>query len=327
MPCREQGKEYEFFTTPRLNAVGTGDDHACISLEEDGPRISTLVQTQHVEGQDWRPLVAYLSSSRPNHHRHDCPYRQIWLHLLGYLVRPSHAALFFEKLRGRNFHGRWMPEGLQLGSGRDFVSEYPWAPSFKLPDEEVFRSRGSSTQSLRLRRLLSSDALHNALRCPSSVFAGIPDLLSADALRGFLLPAWNDLFSEWQYDASLDGAGVSVRVPARLLLGDELWLDGRGSFHESDDRIVFLDPSVGMNGPSALMVDVGHLGAKLQKVDRCLIWTLLGEKRMFGGSIRQQLEHRPMRTFSQIAWMDAKGTIRESDLMFFDDPNHLKGLA
>ena len=89
---------------------------------------------------------------------------------------------------------------------------------------------------------------------------------------------------------------------------------------------MFLDPSVGLEGPSILMADVAHLATKLREVDRCLIWTLLGRKWLLGGSIRES-ERTPIRTFSQVAWMDVEGAIQESDLVFFDNPNDETGLA
>ena len=278
---------HPFFTTPRLNTVGAANDHAWIALEEDVPSISKLLRVQAVEGQDWRPLVAYLSSGRP--HDHDSSYRQIWMNLHGYLVRPSDAAIIFKELSGRKLHGTSMPKGLRLGSGGEFVAEYPWATSFNVMPDEWY-----------------SDA-------------------SDERLSKLLTPAWNELLCEWEYDASLEAGGVSINVPARLLFaGDGLWWDGKGGYQSGDGSTVFLDPSMGLKGPSALLAEVGHLGSTIREVDRCLIWTLLGQKWMLGGSMRDA-ERTPIKQFSQVAWMNAEGAIQESDLVFFDDPAQSTG--
>ena len=286
---RERSQRHQFFATPRLDTVGMSDDKAWIALE-DVPTISELLQVQAVGAQQWRPLVAYLDSGRPDDRQYDGPFRQIWLRLLGYLVRPSHAALFFEKLRGRNFYGSWMPEGLRLGSAEGFVAEYPWATSFNVMPNEWYWGAGD--------RHLSE----------------------------FLLPAWNDLSCGWEYDASLESTHVSVNVPARLFFdADGLWWDGEGGYRH-EGRIVFSDPSIGRRGPSVLMVDAEYLGAKLRELDRCLIWTALGVKWMLGGSAKES-KRAPKRTFSQVAWMDLDGTIQQSELVFFDDFNDKTRLA
>ena len=286
--CPKRG---QFFATPRLETLVPLDDRSWIAREKDVPTISKLVQVQTARDQQWRPLITYLSSGRPEDRHDGAPYRDIWLYLFGYVARARDAALVFERLHGRNFLGRWMPEGLSVGGGGTFIGEYPWAIPFNI----------------------MSDEWH----------LGPQD----GGLSRFLVPAWSDLFSDWEYDGSLEEAGVSVKVPARLFFeGEDLWWDGRGGYQRRDGRTVFLDPSVGLEGPPALMADVEHLAAKLRAMGRCLFWTLLGEKRMLGGSIDEALR-APMRTFSQIGWMDPEGAIQQSDLVFFDDPNEKRRLV
>ena len=286
---RDQSNRHPFFATLRLNTVGTPDDQTWIALERDVPKISGLVKIQSVGDQDWRPLVAILDSGRPDDYRHHTPYRQIWLHLFSYLVRPCHASLFFEKLHGRNFYGQWMPRGLQLGGDGGFAAEYPWATSFNTMPDEWYSHAAS------------------------------------DCLTKFLVPAWNDLLCEWEYEASLEN--TAIFIPARLFFdGDDLWWDGQGGYRRSDGRTTFLDPSLDRSGPSTLLADEKHLRARLQEMDRCLIWTLLGAKWMLGSFLHQS-ERTPIKTFSQVAYMDSAGTVKESDIVFFDDPLQQTGLA
>ena len=288
----EQAERHKFFRTPRLDTSGELDDRAWVASEEGVPKISELIKDQHVDGQDWCPLVAYLSSDRPNNHRYDAPYRQIWLQLFGYLSDPRIAPHLFERLRGRNFLGRWMPDGLHLGNEGGFIAEYPWGTLFNLFPDEWYSS--------------STD----------------------DRISKLLVPAWNDLSCEWEYDASFESKKDSINVPARLFFSssNELWSDGRGGYRRGDGRTVFLDPSVGLKGPSILMADVEHLKAKLGEVNRSLIWTLLGQKWMLGDFISES-ERTPIRTFSQVAWMKPDGAIQESDLVFSDDRSEKTGLA
>ena len=235
--------------------------------------------------------MAYLNSERPVDGQHDSPYRQIWVNVFGYLAHPSHVDLCFEQLSDRNFHGRWMPEGLQFGVCGGFAAEYPWATPFNT--------------------------------MPDRWYAGGYE--NSDVL-GFILPAWNSISSEWEYDASLENVGSHFQVPARpFFKGDDLWWSGQGSYKRSDGRTVFLYPSLGLAG-SALFADSEHLVKWLCEMNRCLIWTLLGEKQVLGGYSRQA-ERLPTNTFSQVARMDEKGAIQESKLVFFDNPNSKTGIA
>lgn len=300
---RDPPKRHQFFTTPRLDTAGASNDRDWIAFEKDVPLIAEVLKVQSADSQDWRPLVAYLSSGRPDdRHRSDSPYRQIWLELYAYLVRPSDAAIFFEKLSGRNFYGRWI-EGAQPSFGNlgGFVAEYPWATTFNTPPDDE-----RSDVAFQYRHEWSSD--------------------TADLEPKLLMPTWKSLSCEWEYDVSQDN--VSALVPARLFFDrDDLWWDGQAGYQRiSDGRRVFLDPSLCLSGPPALLVDEEYLMTRLREMDRCLIWTLLGGKWMLGGTMKQS-ERPPMRTFSQVACMGADGTIRESDLAFFDSTTDRTGLA
>ena len=284
---RDLSKRHRFFRKPLL-VTGGADDQEWVALEEDIPRIGELVEIQFAHGQNWRPLVAYLSSVGPRDYRRRAPYRQIWIHLYGYLVPSSDAVSIFERLSGRNFFGQWMPECSQVGSLEGFAAEYPWAALYNEMLDEWYQH-------------------------------------PADVTPEILLPAWNPLSCEWEYDASLED--VYASVPARIFFeGDDLWWDGSGGYKRSDGRTVFLDPSVGLAGPSTLLADTAHLCARLRQMDRCLIWTLLGEKGMIGGR-SNKADCTPIRIFCQVAYMDADGASRESALVFFDDETDQTGLA
>lgn len=288
---RDQSGEQRFCWTPYLSLVQSGSDEDWILSKQGVPQISQFVGRQSVGGQDWRPLVAYLNSGRPNDGQHDSPYRQIWVNVFGYLVHPSDVDLCFEQLNGRNFLGRWMPEGLQFGGCGGFAAEYPWATPFNTIPDHWYSSGHSEKEVL-----------------------------------GLLLPAWNDISSGWEYDASVQNGGTHFQVPARPFFeGDDLWWSGQGTYKKPNGRTVFLYPSLKLTG-SALFADSEHLAKRLGEMNRCLIWTLLGEKWVLGG-FPEQAERLPINTFSQVARMDAQGAIQESELVFFDDPNSQTGLA
>jgi len=78
-------------------------------------------------------------------------------------------------------------------------------------------------------------------------------------------------------------------------------------------------------GPQALLIDVGELSDRLEKLGFTLIWTMLGEKGILGGSLGN--EQRPQRTFSQIARLMPDGSIACGDRVFFYNYNQDTGPA
>ena len=115
-------------------------------------------------------------------------------------------------------------------------------------------------------------------------------------------------------------------VPARPFYEEgDLWWDGAGGYQLPTGPTVLKDPSVAEGGPSALLADASELSARLEKLGLALIWTMLGEKWILGGS--SGTDQRPQRTFSQIARLMPDGSIVTGDRVFFEDYNQDAGPA
>ena len=96
---------------------------------------------------------------------------------------------------------------------------------------------------------------------------------------------------------------------------DLLW-NGQDSFQEKNKETVMRVPSVSEDGPSALIGVPGDLRDRLKRLNKRLVWTLLGEKLIIGGPHDKR---SPRRTFSQVAMLGDDGVVRCSELTFFDD--------
>ncbi|MDZ7616190.1 MAG: hypothetical protein U1E05_04250 [Patescibacteria group bacterium] len=86
------------------------------------------------------------------------------------------------------------------------------------------------------------------------------------------------------FDCSLDDS-ILISLPCRFL-SDGMGLDGRGeegSWFDSSDTLVALDPSVKNRGPHVLLFQRDALLTFLSSQGLTLFWTLLGEKRTIGG--------------------------------------------
>lgn len=265
-------------------------DEEWVAKEDDLPELDQLLKAQLVGTQHWIPLSAYLQwDNRPKSDgqtRH--PYRDIWISLDSYLVKKDVVDSLYEGLHRRNFFGNWMPNGSSWLGG--FIGEYPWAIPFNI-EPDSWHSREPKGNDLP------------------------PEMI----------PTHNEVVVEWEYDASLPSS-FHARVPTRPFFeGDDLWWDGEGGYRSAVGNTIFIDPSLIGCGPQSLLVDVDELSTRLEKLGLALIWTVLGEKWILGGS--SSTGPRPQRTFSQIARLMPDGSIAIGDRVFFDDYNQDVGLA
>lgn len=264
-----------------LGAPVTLSDDDWTQKRDDVPDIGQFACPFRSGDVEWRLIMANLAKkSRPEEAAHDVPYRYMWIQLRAYLVGKTVCKRAFALLNGRNFFGRWMPEGASWLHG--FVGEYPWGAAYNTESEEWHR-RGRSMNGLPFQ----------------------------------FIPAVNEVVAEWEYDASLADS-ARIQVPSRLFFevpGHLAWT-GRDGFKREDGRAVFRDPSLTERGPSALVADNEDLLRRLTILKKRLIITLLGEKLVHSAPRSRDI---PRRTFSQVAMLNEDGALEQGRLTFFED--------
>ena len=246
--------------------------------EEDLPSLESMVALAENDGQNWRPLVVYASWSEDGETKEEGePYRRVAMNVEGYLVPIEEQSSAYKSLLRRNFSDRRMPGAASFSYG--FPGEYPWATPFNTEPDEWHWSGGRD--------------------------ASVP-----------YEACWNRIVAEWEYDASLP-RNRSVMVPAKRFFScGDLWWDGRDGYGAFGRPTVFRDPSFTVGGPLSLVADAQDLLKRLESMGRCLIWTLLGEKMILGGSMDDSF---PRRIFSQVALMNEDGSVTASDRVFKED--------
>ena len=256
-------------------------DDKWVDLREDLPLLEDMLAVRQRDDQQWRPLVSYPSwDNRGEDADWNDPRREVWVHLESYLISKNEIESTYNSLHRRNFFGQWMPQNASWLYG--FAGEYPWATPFNTEPEEWHGQ---------------SDDLGG-----KSSFSCVP--------------SWSDLSAEWEYDASLPSY-YHMSMPARAFFTSrDLWWDGRDGYQLMDGRTVFRDPSVTEAGPKTLIADSDDLLERLDKLGLCILWTLLGEKRILGPSLNKPT---PRWTFSQIARLDEDGSVVIGERVFFND--------
>lgn len=216
---------------------------------DDLPNLSKLLSLKVHNGQQWVLAHGYNGWSEDIKSDDDDealgkPYRRVIQLISGYLIKEEDYDSVIACLRGRNFYGRWMPDGMQWLYG--FAGEYPWGSLYDAKNED---------------------------------FKGFD---SNRSIPFECIPAASTTAVEWEYDASVP-RNFHMQVPARILFnGADMWWNGKDGFRLNSGRTVFCDPSVTQDGATALVADLPDLVERLSRLKRRLIWTMLGEKLILG---------------------------------------------
>ena len=157
-----------------LNKYTTVSDEDWVSQREDVPNLRQLVAPFEGSAQRrWRLLEAYPSWNNrpPDGPLFDAVYRNMWIHVCGYLVKSRDAKLAFDCLVGRNFFGRWMPEGGTSIHG--FLGEYPWASTYEADSEEHYRPHDLPCEYIPASMQIASEWEYDA-SLPRSIYVHVP---------------------------------------------------------------------------------------------------------------------------------------------------------
>ena len=227
------------------------------------PTLKDLVHTWRLGSL--RPILAYLSwygserdSVSPN------SFRELWVHLKGYLVPHDQLETVYTSLRGKNLFGGWFPTDTSFLYG--FAGEYPWGAVFDIADDE----------------------------------GEVPHRFLGD-LSTPLIPAWSEVLCEWEYDASRHNA--TLHAPSRRLFSKDLRWNGKGGFAVPGREAAFVDPSFRTNSPPSLLADSEFLNFQLRKRELGMILAFVGEKRVISPDDGAGMTSR-LFTFSQVGYLD-----------------------
>lgn len=230
-----------------FKAVSAVSNKDWVDRHDDLPSSERLLGAlDREDGGQWQLLEGHPKwSARSDDDGEDfTPHRQIWMQIRGYLVEERAGEAVFKWLSGKNFMGRWMPEGADFHEG--YIGEYPWGVLFTMYPESWHGKGGGEEGPARLT------------------------------------PVCNSIASCYGEDTYQEGS-IVIHVPARSFYDDNpLRWDGLSGYCTENGRLRFLDPSLIEPGPTALMVDRAYLLDYLSRKKLALVWTVLGEKIFIG---------------------------------------------
>lgn len=173
-------------------------------------------------------------------------YREVWVQIRSYLLGKKYKQKFLNWLKGKDFEGRWMPEGTN-NLYEISIGEYPWSGYItqyleEMQEEQSFR--GNSPAPCHIIPTVNEyNNEKDSEFCPSSI-AG-----------KFMFPC-KDLFE----------------------VLDLKW-DGKNGFYTNEKPAAYLSEG----SDSALYFNKGLLMDYLERSGQEIVWTVLGEKQKIGG--------------------------------------------
>ncbi len=226
-----------------------------IAGKDDIPDVAKLLSvTNPSDGTRWLNLDAFFNwrqSHPPDVDPYDIERRDFWLSCTGYFLRDEDIRKFMKWAQTVDFWGMWMPEPNE--SYEMFIGE--------LIESSAFPIFGQPNKGF-------GDWTSPEQGCPALV---LPATLHYSAEFG-------------GYDCSVDDS-YTLRLPDQRFI-KHLGLDWFGNgvdLVDGEGNLAAFDPTTLQNGPSSFLVREDVLRQYLSDEGLGLCWTVLGEKRIFGG--------------------------------------------
>jgi len=245
-----QPVEYIFDDADREGQV------AWITQEADCPDPSQWIEViKSTDKSNWFTLEGHYGWTEKGLIEED-PYaslrRNIWFQLRSYVVREQDAEELLIWLSDKNLTGRWMPESRDMYGV--FVGEFPWAKTaVQYTNQEEFWENGDD-------------------ELPAPV----------------IVTAVNYYRESSSHDCSIDES-ISALMPSAWLIQKMglHWSGGNFRYVDSNNDLVALDPSVEEAGAKVVLISKEKLVNFLEENKLVLIWTVLGERQLVGGSTQE----------------------------------------
>ena len=178
--------------------------------------------------------------------------RNLWFQLRSYLVPEKDTEELLSWLSDKNLTGRWMPESRDMYGV--FVGEFPWAKTaIQYTNQEEFWENGDD-------------------ELPVPV----------------IVTAVNYYRESTSHDCSIDES-ISALTPSAWLIQKMglHWSGGNFRYVDSNNDLVAIDPSIEEAGAKVVLISKEKLVNFLEENKLVLIWTVLGERQLVGGSTQE----------------------------------------
>jgi hypothetical protein len=218
-----------------------------------------LIEVKDNNGDEWLILKSYPSWKEPKiigNEDWGHPRKEVWSHIRSYIVKVEEFESFKDWASNQHFMGRWMPEGsdrYQL-----FNREFYWSEAFQFFKSDYYGGSDWTTVSDKDSRAKIADV----------------SITSVNYL-------WEEEFDKSKIET------LSFLKPSNLIFEKMGLTNGEmeGSFEDPNGNIVcFAVEAIYASKPHLLVKKEPFL-TMLKENSFEIVWTLLGEKGVIGGSL------------------------------------------
>ncbi|MFB4958800.1 AVAST type 2 anti-phage system protein Avs2 [Enterobacter hormaechei subsp. xiangfangensis] len=218
-----------------------------------------LIEVNDNNGTEWLILESYPSWKEPKtigNEEWGHPRKEVWCQIRGYLVRTTELNALKNWAENQHYMGRWMPEGsnrYQL-----FNREYYWSEAFHYFKSDHYGSLDWSS---------------------------VTDQDSGAKIADVSVTSINYLWEE-EFDKSKTDT-LSFLKPTSLIFDKMGLKDGKyeGSYEDKYGSIVCFATEALNNSKAHLLIKKEPFLKMLNENNLEIVWTLLGEKGVIGGSL------------------------------------------
>ncbi len=234
------------------------DDVEWLKCREDLPNFERLIEIEDPQSNNWIVLKGFYNMEQPTppeEDKYELERRTMWFSIQSYLVRLDDLDRIYAWAVKQDFWGNWMPEPHEPDI---FLGEFFWSPAFRYYDEPYYGQTHWCKGDAQ-RRGIPSEVLSTTLRY-SSRKSG--------------------------YDCSIN-EDFGICMPAREFVNGMglRWTGFGGDWWDAENTVVAFDPSVREQGPGCALIRRDKLVSFLNKQGYGILWTIMGAKRMLGGSL------------------------------------------
>jgi Cdc6-like AAA superfamily ATPase len=228
----------------------------------DLPSSSKVIEVKAEDDSVWLSLEGFYHFREPvppEEETYEKERREIWYMIKSYLVKKSDIDTFYNWAKTKDFFGRWMPESHE--NTRIFIGEFFWSPAFNFHNKPYYNHDGWTKGRKGEHEI------------------PVPVLVTTD---GYLQESGC-------YDCSVR-ENVNLYLPTKTIV-DEMslcWNGREGEWYNPNNNLVTFDPSLRVKGPGCLLISKDTFREYLDKKGYDILWTILGEKNMIGGSMRHE---------------------------------------
>ncbi|MEZ9807576.1 AVAST type 2 anti-phage system protein Avs2 [Vibrio cyclitrophicus] len=218
-----------------------------------------LIEVKDNNGTEWLVLESYPSWKEPKiigNEKWGHPRKEVWCHIRGYLVKSEEFDTFKAWAENQHYMGRWMPEGSDRYEL--FNREFYWSEAF---------------QSFKSDYYSCSD------------WTEVTDQDSGTKIADVSVTSINYLWEE-EFDKSKTDT-LSFIKPSSLIF-EKMGLissETEGSYEDKDGNIVCFAAEALTDSKTHLLIKKEPFLIMLNENNLDIVWTLLGEKGVIGGSI------------------------------------------